>query len=132
MRSQWLVLAPLISLVACAATPVPGKPLEFELAVGERVTLDDQSAAIEFVRVTDESRCPSDVTCVWAGDARVALRVTGSPGTVDTALHTTSPDRTLTHGAYILELLTLTPAPVSTAPIDPATYRVRLRLSVRE
>jgi hypothetical protein len=122
----------LAGLLACGATPVPGRPLEFELAVGERVTLQDGSASIEFLRVTDESRCPSDVTCVWAGDARVALRLNGSPGTVDTALHTTTPERSLTHGDYVLELLDLIPAPVSTAPIDPGTYRVRLRLSVRE
>ena|SRR5690349_10300822 len=114
---------------ACAATLVPGNPVEFELAVGETARLADQDVSIEFKAVTADSRCPSDVTCVWAGDAALTLRLGGVPGIQDTTLHTTLDPRTLTSGTTTLEILGLSPTPVSSTSTDPKSYRLRLRVT---
>lgn len=120
-------LTGVLLLAGCAATLVPGNPVEFELAVGERVDLSEQGAGVQFVGVTSDSRCPSDVFCVWAGDAAIALRLTGVPSTLDTTLHTTVDPNTVQIGALTLSVINLTPTPVSTTPTDPTKYRVRLR-----
>lgn len=120
-------LAGLLLLAGCAATLVSGNPVEFELAVGERVNLAEQGAGVEFIGVTSDSRCPSDVFCVWAGDAAIALRLTGVPTSLDTTLHTTVDPMSVQIGALTLSVINLTPTPVSTTPTDPTKYRVRLR-----
>lgn len=49
--------------------PNAGEPLALRLGqTGER-----DGHAIRFVEVTEDSRCPVDMACVWSGRARVAL-----------------------------------------------------------
>ncbi len=58
--------------------PTPGAP--FTLARGESATLDGMD--ITFDAVTEDSRCPEDVDCVWQGRAtiRLALRAGDEAG----------------------------------------------------
>lgn len=127
---KFLPLLPaLLFTTGCAATLIPGNPVEFELAVGETARLEDQDISIQFKAVTADSRCPSDVTCVWAGDAALALRLGGVPGIQDTTLHTSLDPKSLHRGTTTLEVLGLSPTPVSTTSTDPKSYRLRLRVS---
>jgi hypothetical protein len=48
---------------------------EFTLEQGQRVTLKRTNLWIKFVAVESDSRCPSDVKCVWAGNAAVQVEV---------------------------------------------------------
>ena len=123
------LLSALLLTTGCAATLVPGNPVEFELSVGETARLEDQDISIHFKAVTADSRCPSDVTCVWAGDAELALRLGGVPGIQDTSLHTTLEPKSLTRGTTTLEVLGLSPTPVSSTSTDPKSYRLRLRVT---
>ena len=128
MKSLFLLPVLLLS-AACATTMVPGNPVEFELAVGETASLRDQDLSVAFKAVGADSRCPSDVACVWAGDAELLLRLKGVPGVHDTILHTTLDPKTLTVSRTTLEVLGLSPAPVSTSGTDPRSYRLRLRVT---
>jgi hypothetical protein len=51
--------------------------IAIKIALGETVVLEGVS--IEFVEVLEDSRCPTDVVCVWEGQARVKLVITGTP-----------------------------------------------------
>lgn len=53
------------------------------LRVGEQKTAAGR-LHINFIEVTDDSRCPVDATCVWAGNAKVKLAL--SKGTSKTAV----------------------------------------------
>lgn len=44
-----------------------------KIALGETVLFED--AAISFKKVIEDSRCPKDVDCIWAGQARVLIAV---------------------------------------------------------
>lgn len=129
MKALSLLAALVVTTTACSSTLVSGNPVEFELALGETVTLEDQDVGIEFKAVTSDSRCPSDVVCVWAGDAELALRLTGVPGVQDTTLHTTLDPRSLSRGSLTLEVVALSPTPISTTSTDPKSYRLRLRVT---
>ena len=48
---------------------------EFTLTEGQRVALKGASLWIKFVAVESDSRCPSDVKCVWAGNAAAQVLV---------------------------------------------------------
>ena len=128
MQTLTLLAAALLT-TGCAATLVPGNPVEFELSVGETARLQDHDLSIEFKAVTADSRCPTDVTCVWAGDAELALRLGGVPGVRDTTLHTTLDPKSLTRGTTTLEILGLSPSPVSSTSTDPKRYRLLLRVT---
>ena len=53
-------------------------PQTVTLGVGERATLADGSQ-LTYLRLVNDSRCPPDVQCVWAGDASIELE--WRPGT---------------------------------------------------
>ena len=80
----WLATL-LITASSLAATIPPGTP--FTLKLGETLTLRDWS--LTFVRVVSDSRCPPKVNCVWAGDAKLALRVKRGRSSQMLELHTT-------------------------------------------
>jgi len=49
--------------------------IAIKIPLGETVMIDGVN--IEFVAVLEDSRCPKDVTCVWAGQAKVKLIISG-------------------------------------------------------
>ena len=70
-----------------ATQPAPGEsPLvrptptvhRVEIGLGGSVELPDQGIGISFDRVVEDSRCPTNVVCVWAGEAVIELTVTGA------------------------------------------------------
>lgn len=48
---------------------------EFDIRLGDTIWIQDELLRIDFQRVAEDSRCPEGVACVWAGNAKVALRV---------------------------------------------------------
>ncbi|MGH8032270.1 MAG: hypothetical protein ACREO8_07890 [Luteimonas sp.] len=92
-------LFPLL-LTACA-TPVVNASAprtiaddgSFALAFGERVQLAGRGT-LRYVRVANDSRCPPDVRCVWAGDAEVEFEWVDASGKAESfTLHTGRGDR---------------------------------------
>ncbi len=92
------------------------------LTVGGSTTVS--GTTITFVRVRDDSRCPTGVQCMWEGDAAVEFRVAG--GTAEAVLvelHTS--DRfareSRAHGVTI-RLERLDPHPSADQPVAPNAY----------
>ena len=50
-----------------------------QLTPGQSAVFEAEKLEVKFVDIAEDSRCPSDVTCVWAGEivVRLALRVDG-------------------------------------------------------
>jgi hypothetical protein len=113
--------------VACGSASSPSAPSAAlsqptELSPGQ--TAQVGPLRITFTGVSGDSRCPVDVVCVWAGDAVAKLSVSQPTGAVETReLHTSNP-RAATYGDFQIELVRLDPAPHSTQPIPPASYRL--------
>jgi hypothetical protein len=77
--------------------------------------------------VTDDSRCPVDVTCVWEGDAKVSIEVITPSPRAEHELHTTGREsHEAKHGPYRVTLVKLEPAPRSTVTISSSDYRATL------
>ena len=59
-------------LIAPACKPgkqVVGLGQEFQLSVGRQAFITGEDLGIEFVRVTQDSRCPTGAVCIQAGQA---------------------------------------------------------------
>jgi hypothetical protein len=75
-----LAIFPLLFVLTTAVLAEPATDVkqvalnqEFEIKVGQRVSVE--GLKIDFEAVTEDSRCPVDVTCVWAGNAKVILKL---------------------------------------------------------
>jgi len=109
-------------------TQVPANQ-EFRLAPGGEVALAGADRAVAFVAMVNDSRCPSDVVCVTAGNAEVRLRLRG--GGVDStfSLNTTTPPKEATIKGVRLELVGLEPYPKTSVPRVAGDYRATIRWS---
>jgi hypothetical protein len=78
------IMAAMLALAGCAATP--GEPAgssatapETTMAgLGESARLGD--VTVRPLAILEDSRCPQDVQCVWAGRVRLRAAISGVPG----------------------------------------------------
>ncbi len=126
-----LALAGGLALTACLSVTAVQPDGTFTLQVGDRAKVNNGDFVVHFVSVPQDSRCPVDVVCVWAGDAVVRLDLTSSGWTRQHDLHTNSSVGAVSaeHDGHVLELIELTPAPRSNQSIGQGDYTARMRLS---
>lgn len=136
-------LGALMALAACDspvrdALTFPNAPnstvplgTDFTLAPGESVVVNQDALQLTFVRVTGDSRCPVNalIQCVWAGSAVIALRAVTNAGTRELPLETQATHDTVTVDGFLVRLVAVTPEPLTTDPIPPATYRATMRIT---
>lgn len=83
--SARLVAVLSLALVACqASSTVTPHPLVIpgssEVAIGESLAIEGSPYLLRLDAVQSDSRCPPDVTCVWAGEVVVQATLTAKPG----------------------------------------------------
>jgi hypothetical protein len=104
----------------------------FQLAFNETVAVAGSDISVHFLNVTEDSRCPSDVTCIWAGQVSVMLGVTqNSTGLGNFTLTLGDNSSRAEHrvGAYVIKLTEVRPYPVSTQPTEQSDYTATLTVS---
>jgi hypothetical protein len=102
---------------------------EIVLAVGEEVTISGTVVRIGFERVSEDSRCPVDVVCVWEGNAAAEISLTaGSGPTQLRTLHTALDPRFTDFAGVRVTLVDVEPEPYEGEPIPAESYVIRLRL----
>lgn len=143
MSSFRLLLAlPTFALAACAtpSQPSPGNDKttgvlaqagpEFQLAIGETARIDGTTSRITFRSVAEDSRCPADVRCVWAGNARLLLTLsTDGRGDSSISVNTGIEPRSALVSGHLLRVTSLTPQPRAGIAIPPNSYVAKLALA---
>ncbi|HEV8333467.1 MAG TPA: hypothetical protein VGQ22_18730 [Steroidobacteraceae bacterium] len=116
-----------VALAACGrggAAATLDAPIQ--LAPGESAVFDAEHLQVKFVGIDSDSRCPSDVACVWAGEVLVRLTLRKDGRTKELGIKET---QTLPVNGYSVTVLQVLPARKSSQPIPPADYRVTLKLT---
>jgi len=118
-----------VALVACRSSGAPVSHAanlgeEVELAPGEQAVFEPHGLTVEFVKVVEDSRCPTDVTCVWAGEVKVLLSTRFRAADAFQSEITAGQDATV--GDFRLAVVRVQPERVSTREIAPEEYRVTL------
>jgi hypothetical protein len=123
MRALTLLVLLLGCAIAHPTEPDVALGERFELRVGEPATVDDGGLTLTLERVSEDSRCPLNVDCVWAGDAVVVIAARTNAATADLELHT-HPSRPVAAdvAGYRIEMLSLAPARETEAAIEPEAY----------
>jgi len=98
------------------------------LTPGKTVQVGTDGVRLSFESISSDSRCPTDVQCVWAGNAAARVRVwVGTSARLVDINSMVDPKQAQVDG-YLLRFVALTPDPVSTTKIDPAAYRLTVRV----
>lgn len=103
---------------------------DFVVGVGETAVISSEGLSITFIEVTEDSRCPVDVTCVWEGNAATAIELAHAMVETPASLNTALEPRTATLAGYTVKLIGLAPKPREQGSIDPASYRATFRVSL--
>ncbi len=98
------------------------------LKTGQQKTAKMSGLKIKFLGVTEDSRCPTDVECIWAGNAKLQFRITGEQGTKDYAFNSTIGQRGDQVGVWAVSIDTLEPVPHSKKKIAANAYCVKLQI----
>jgi hypothetical protein len=123
-----LALIAALALSACRPITTIEPEREFTLSVGQEARISGTEIVLVIDTVANDSRCPSDVTCIQAGDADVRLSVRDGSESSHT-MHALKEPRSASFDGYTITLIELSPTPRSTVRIQQAQYRARLRLS---
>jgi hypothetical protein len=148
MRSvEWsrfaMALALLAPIAACSSSP--SEPLmnpdpeaatvvaevgsTFDLRPGQTARIGSSGLVVGFRGVAGDSRCPVDVTCVWAGDATLRIRLAMRGGDWSPFdLHTNLEPRTAAYTGFTVSVVGLSPDPRSDQKISSDRYTVTLRV----
>ena len=107
---------------------IPAEPgVAFELPVGKTAALNGNGARITFKQVKEDSRCPTDVTCVWAGDARIELTISRNGSSDDTKILSLSAANSEARSGDIqIRFVGLTPVPRQADANKPRAYVAQL------
>jgi hypothetical protein len=114
-----------IAVFVCAfSTRAIGQELgvQFDLKVGQQVTVKNTGLMIKFKGVDNESRCPEGANCPMVGNAKVTIVVSQK----ELKLNTFTEPKQATYSDYTVRLLTLSPYPKLNKKINPQDYVVTL------
>jgi len=127
------LLVPLALLTACGtgadtrpdtrpspSVTVVGDTAFLELPVGR--SADNGEITVAFDAVTEDSRCPGDVQCLWAGNAGIRLALTGGDEAEVVIVNSTLDPRQVSFAGYTIGYRDLRPYPVSDQPTDRGEY----------
>lgn len=125
-----VALISLAGIAACAPvrSDVPTVPVntDFDVAIGAMARIQDSDLVVRFDTVTEDSRCPEDVECVWEGNATARVTV-DSAGTATVAEFRTSQPQPVRSFGWAFELRELRPARTTQAVPKPRDYVITLR-----
>ena len=105
------------ALAACATIPGSAGPTA---GIGQVATVGE--AKVRPIQVIEDSRCPSDVVCIWAGRLVLLAEVNYHGGSEEYRGNLTLGEP-LRLGAETITLMKAEPHPHAGKPIDPRGYR---------
>lgn len=88
MNFKTLLFAPLLLLMSnCKTQSQTQNPASdnktFTLGINKKISIPNSKVTIEFENISEDSRCPANVTCVWEGIAIVNLKAVSGSETKD-------------------------------------------------
>jgi tetratricopeptide (TPR) repeat protein len=110
-----------------------GQP--FSLPLGGTATLEEANLTLVFQSVLEDSRCPRQIECFWAGQVRIMIEAQ-QEGTaaVTFELNNNPPLKqdTITYAGYEIQLLQIDPYPEAPGqPIPPEAYQATLVVNAK-
>ncbi|MBL4662765.1 MAG: hypothetical protein JKY22_04230 [Flavobacteriaceae bacterium] len=116
MKKLSLILLLLVSTFTFAQTEIAVTP-QITFKIGLETTVTSDGVAIQFHEVLEDSRCPENVQCVWAGQARVKVTVSTSEmpeKTLELIVGKKEKNILYVGNDFVLKAINLAPYPIAT------------------
>ena len=103
------------------------KGTQFQLKVNQTISsLESNSIKVKFLNVTADSRCPSDVTCIWQGEVKIVVNIIkNNQALSDFSLTSRAGDKDLAtqvFDGYSIQVVKVEPYPTSGKKISLSDY----------
>jgi hypothetical protein len=98
----------------------------FELKSQQYAEIPEEHLRITFLEVSEDSRCPADVTCVWAGMVNLKFNISQDQ---EKEITLSSNNITTVFDKYQIQLIDVKPYPVSTKTIKAEDYIAILKVT---
>lgn len=135
MKTIFLSLILMLVAVSVATTTAQAqRDQTIRVRVNQQKSIPRANLTITFLSLVEDSRCPEGTRCVWAGNARILVRVShargGKPETFE--INTNTGARGASFDGYAINLVSLEPRPRANARLNRNAYTatfdiVRLR-----
>ncbi len=87
-------------------------PETISVPIGEQKVTTKGKITVKFIEVLEDSRCPPNVNCIWAGNARVKISLkSGKKAAKTFELNSTLEPRVVVFDCYEISFGGLTPHP---------------------
>jgi predicted small secreted protein len=124
-RLAIVALPAALALSACATTRGAPLPDGSDVALGQRAYVD--GPLVQPVEVVEDSRCPMNARCVWAGRVRVKMVWIRGNGEKQPFEATLGEPVQLADGQFTLE--SVRPEKMTNVTIKPSDYRFSFRFA---
>ncbi len=123
LRSKLTSIGIIALVFVSAATQVFAKhEKKVSVQVGKSATESHSKVKVEFVEMIEDSRCPKGVDCVWAGNAKIKIKVTKGGKSQTIELNSGMVNKDNTFAGYEFTIEKLTPEPAINVRIDRNSY----------
>ena len=119
----------LIAFIGLAAVSAYGKRRQDLTVAINKESATQGGIKVAFVELVEDARCPTDVQCVWAGNAKIKIRVTRSGRSKILELNTLDRSAVPVYAGYRFKLKSLTPEPRSNVRINRMAYAATIEIS---
>lgn len=135
-----LAIIPFLFILTSALGPEPAARVkevaldqEFDLRFGEQALIEHERLRISFSSVAEDSRCPTGVQCIWAGNGKVVLRLSKARRrSASMSLNTGVDPRQSSYRGYEVRLVGLNPYPKEGVRIRKREYVATLVVSRKQ
>ena len=122
MRNIFLGLILTLIFGGAAVTANAQKEQQVSVRINNQKSVMRDRLKIKFVSVED-SRCPQDANCIWAGNAKVTIKVSNAKGKSQTFdLNTNLEGKSARFDGYEITLGSVSPHPRSNVRLDRNAY----------
>ena len=122
MKAFILGLVFTICFAGYTVAAVPQKGETITVKVNREKRESHSKITVRFVEMLEDSRCPTDVQCIQAGNAKIKVRVSRNGRSRMMELNTGRPNEPSIFEGYELKLTALTPEPRSNIRINRNGY----------
>jgi len=108
---------------------------EFQLKFNQTAVIRSEALEIKFLNITEDSRCPSDVVCIWAGQATAIIGILKGDRNLGNFNLTIGANENLAvknFDGYSIKLIKVEPYPISTLKIELSEYTAVLAAAMQK
>ena len=102
---------------------------QISIKAGQQRTAKTGRITVKFLELLEDSRCPADVNCIWAGVGRIKIRLSRNGNAAEFELNTNQKDKPAVFQGYTITLKSLTPYPTTTSKYSQSAYTATLVVS---